>query len=214
MRKPAGGFGHQMTRVMNELRQFEKHTEVVLRADARGGQVHYTLDGSEPTTSSPAYTQPLALRETTTVTANTFDENGHAVGFPDQAVFTKVAKVQHQSWLASTIAGRFVGPKTKDTPKRNTRPKQWAGMSLVSISEFPDHIDATGGQAFGAFVVEIDGGSAAAAAGIEAGDTVIRLGSTEVRDLKDLNRAIKSVKDQVKVTVFRGYENIEYVFKP
>ena len=37
-----------------------------------GAIVHYTLDGSEPTTSSPAYTTPITIKKTATVRAKAF----------------------------------------------------------------------------------------------------------------------------------------------
>ena len=38
-------------------------------ADGRNARIHYTLDGSEPTTASPSYSGPIAIDRTTTVKA-------------------------------------------------------------------------------------------------------------------------------------------------
>jgi hexosaminidase len=47
-----------------------------LSNQAHAGVLRYTLDGSEPTTSSPRYTQPLAVNLPTTVRAATFSVGG------------------------------------------------------------------------------------------------------------------------------------------
>lgn len=44
---------------------------VVLSAPA--GDIHYTVDGSDPTSSSPVYTSPLAISDTTIVRARVFE---------------------------------------------------------------------------------------------------------------------------------------------
>ncbi|WP_299823739.1 glycoside hydrolase family 20 protein [uncultured Pontibacter sp.] len=40
--------------------------------EAANTKIHYTLDGSEPTTASPVYTKPLTLNETATIKAASF----------------------------------------------------------------------------------------------------------------------------------------------
>ncbi|MFG0291232.1 MAG: chitobiase/beta-hexosaminidase C-terminal domain-containing protein, partial [Rhodopirellula sp. JB044] len=213
---PMDQFGHQMTRIMNELHDFEESIDVTIRADVRGGRVHYTLDGSEPTTNSTQYTHPVRLEETTTVRANTFDENGHAVGFEDRVVFNKVEQVKHQSWLASTIAGRYIGPQQESNvhPLGKPRRLQWAGMELVTISEFPDLIDASGGQDTGVYVVNIDDSSAAAKAGVQNGDTIIRMNQTMIQSLDALERILKTAQPKIEITVFRGYQQQTMSFPP
>ena len=212
---PMDQFGHQMTQVMCGSREFEGSIDVVIRSDARGGEVRYSLDGSAPTADSKLYTSPLKIDETTTLTASTFNAKGHEVGFADQVRLAKVDKVTHQSWLASYLAGEYVGPvKKDDATSEEPRSMNWAGMELVTISDFPDYIDASGGQFFGAFVVKLDAGSKAAESGFKNGDTIIRIGSTEVRNIDDLTRALKSAAGTVNCTVFRGYKHYELIIKP
>ena len=364
---PMDQFGHQMTRIMQGSREFAGSISVMIRPDARGGEVHYTLDGSAPTAKSALYSSPLTLNKTTTLCANTFDAQGHAVGFADCATLSKVDKVTHQSWLASLLAGHLVAPETAapadHAPKQKAAPgaagatkyglpvvngqfvrielpgkkrtlslaevevfangrnvalnqkarqvntragagperavdgtpdgdynngsvthteqnianpwwevdlgqpvdidkivvynrsvlqnrldgftlrildgnrkavfsrkkcrqaeqitfarpgaaepelMQWAGMELVTISDFPDYIDASGGQASGVFATSVSRGSAGERAGMKKGDTVIRLNGTEVRTLNDMHRALKEAKGAVKVKVFRGYSHYEF----
>ncbi|OLS40007.1 endonuclease [Bacillus sp. MRMR6] len=44
-------------------------TEVTLSTGTEGATIHYTLDGSEPTTASPMYTQPIVINNAVTVKA-------------------------------------------------------------------------------------------------------------------------------------------------
>lgn len=212
---PMDQFGHQMTRIMNSMHQFEDSVDVVIRADARGGVVHYTLDGSEPTAQSPLYKDPIRIEENTTVRANTFNQQGHAVGFEDEVAFEKVEKVIHQSWLASLLAGEYVAPNKASQTKVVSEPQteSWAGMQLVSISDYPDYIDATGGQPTGVFIESLTQDSPALKVGIKEGDTIIRMNRIEVRTLKDLQRVLKQAKDDVTVTVFRGYQHYDFKLK-
>ncbi|PTX18075.1 hexosaminidase [Pontibacter mucosus] len=53
---------------------------VSLATDAKGPKIYYTLDGSEPTTSSQAYTAPFQLSNTATIKAASFDEKGKQLG--------------------------------------------------------------------------------------------------------------------------------------
>lgn len=53
---------------IGESRQFS----VVMNNNIEGGVIHYTLDGSEPTISSPIYTQPLTISSVTQVKARVF----------------------------------------------------------------------------------------------------------------------------------------------
>lgn len=358
---PMDQFGHRMTRIMQGDREFTDTVEVVIRADARGGEVRYTLDGSRPTKTSTLYTDPLIIDRTTTIRAATFNEVGHEVGFPDVATVTKVEKLERQSWLASLLAGKHVGPdgktgsasasshgskeiketlpeitgryvrielpgdqqtlslaevqvfekganvaikgfatqintrsgagperaidgntsgdyqlktvthteqdianpwwevdlgrsvaierivifnrsviqnrldgytlKVLDTDRKevfvkagnksadkmsyvgaNAEPiptMELVGMDLVTISDYPDYIDASGGQFFGAFVRQLEANSKAAKAGFRNGDTLIKVGEMDVRNLNDLDQALKAQPGVLTVKVFRGYEHVE-----
>jgi regulation of enolase protein 1 (concanavalin A-like superfamily) len=51
---------------------YEGLTMVTMTPSATGGEVRYTLDGTEPTATSTLYTQPLTVDSSTTVKAKTF----------------------------------------------------------------------------------------------------------------------------------------------
>jgi len=188
---------------------------------ARGAEVRYTLDGSAPKADSLLYTKPLRITQTTTVRAGTFDAQSRPVGFPDKVTLTRVRTVQRQSWLASLLAGHLVQPIPADkagsansAAATRDHPLQWAGMELVTISDFPDSIDASGGQPFGAFVVKVEPGSPGARADFQSGDTIIRAGSIEVRAVDDLVRALKTTTGAITCTVFRGYKHYQLTVEP
>ena len=216
---PMDQFGHRMTRIINGSRDFAGTIQLTIRPDARGGEIRYTLDGSTPTKDSALYSEPLTVTATTTVHAATFDDSGFEVGFADSATLTQVDKLKHQSWLASLLEGKFVAPKNKSGNKPVAeKPKatsmKWAGMELVNIADFPDYIDASGGQASGVFATSVPAESAAHAAGLKKGDTIIRVGSKDVQNLRGLQRQLRRAKDGekkiVSITVFRDYQQLEF----
>jgi N-acetyl-beta-hexosaminidase len=55
---------------------FSKSVTLSLATALQSYRVRYTLDGSEPTASSPAYSAPIRLTRTTTVRAHAFDPDG------------------------------------------------------------------------------------------------------------------------------------------
>ena len=87
--------------------------------------IHYTLDGTEPTATSPLYTGPLAINHTAVVKAAAFREDGHSRVFTDSVTFNKAttAKVTlvnepHSRYKGmgglSLVDGRF-GPDAFNT---------------------------------------------------------------------------------------------------
>jgi len=65
---------------------FQESTTVTITAD-EGCTIHYTLDGTDPTTASTVYTEPLTLTETTTVKA--IAAKGETLSGVASATFTK-----------------------------------------------------------------------------------------------------------------------------
>jgi endoglucanase len=54
------------------------------------GRIHYTLDGTEPTTLSTIYTGPITLTRSTTIKAGTFWKERSKMSDIRQATFTKL----------------------------------------------------------------------------------------------------------------------------
>jgi len=206
-------FGHQMTTIVASEREFITSKKVEIKADARGGEVHYTLDGSVPTTSSQLYKTPFIVNQSTTVRALTFDTKGNAIGFEDKATFTKVKEIKHQSWLANLLGEESTATNVIAHKKQKAESFEWKGMTLVTISDFPDYIDGSGGQNYGVFVEKIAPSSKAASYGFKNGDTIIGLKTKKVVELNDLKLGLESIKKTQKEAfackVFRNYKTID-----
>lgn len=63
-----------VTRIYTERPAFLDETTVRISCLVPGGEIHYTLDGSEPTHRSPLYEKPLTITKTTTVKARSFKD--------------------------------------------------------------------------------------------------------------------------------------------
>ena len=76
--------------ILTPQRNFDISMQVEL-ADRNGiGRIHYTLDGTEPTTLSTVYTGPITLTHTTTIKALTFWKEQGKMSDVRQAIFTKL----------------------------------------------------------------------------------------------------------------------------
>lgn len=64
--------------VDQDLDLFTNHIDVELASATEGCQIHYTLDGSEPTAASPVYSSALSIDQTTTIKAKGFKEGYQA----------------------------------------------------------------------------------------------------------------------------------------
>ena len=69
---------------------FISETEVTIEAE-NDVTVYYTVDGTEPTTTSTVYTAPFSVKETTTVKAVAY--RGETASFVTSATFTKATQV-------------------------------------------------------------------------------------------------------------------------
>jgi hexosaminidase len=49
----------------------KKELTIALKSEISGGKIHYTVDGSEPTASSPVYSEPVVVTQTATLKAIT-----------------------------------------------------------------------------------------------------------------------------------------------
>lgn len=196
---PMDGFGHRMTRIAPFGGEFLDRIAITLTPDARGGEVRYTLDGSEVTAASPRYTQPLDVAATTLVQARTFHD-GRPLGFVESARFTKVAQLTRPSWLQVLTAGAAPGPKAQ---KPTTH--AWLGATLQPVAGDGDLIDATGGQDFGLFVREAPKKSAALRAGLRTSDVISTANGQPLRQWADLERTLREAAgESVRLTVRRN----------
>jgi len=64
--------------VMAAATLFEKETVVTLEAPFEDIAIHYTIDGSEPTRTSPRYSKPFTLSNTAEVRARSYTADGRA----------------------------------------------------------------------------------------------------------------------------------------
>jgi len=68
---------------------FVDTTQAAIKSDVQNSQIRYTLDGSEPQPESPAYQEPIYLKESATVTAALF-RDGKAISSVTDRTFKKV----------------------------------------------------------------------------------------------------------------------------
>ena len=196
---PMDGFGHLMTRITPRGGEFVDSVAVTLTADARGGEVHYTLDGSEVSATSPRYEKPLRVVRATTVTARTF-RDGVPVGFAESVRFEPAAAVPKPSWLQALVTGSTAAAIAKKSTTHS-----WLGSTLLPITGDGDLIDATGGQDVGLFVREAPADSAAARAGLQASDVLSAANGRPLRDTTDLETVLRESKGApIRLTVRRN----------
>lgn len=68
-------------------------------------EIRFTLDGSDPLVSSPVYVNPIPLKETATIRARAFREDGSS-SFPTRATYHKVDG-RRQITLSSSYANQY-----------------------------------------------------------------------------------------------------------
>jgi len=201
-------FGHSMTRIGIGPRpkQFERVIDIVLRADKRGGEVRYTLDGSEPTVDSALYVGPIRLDATTTIRAQTF-KDGLPVGFPALETYSKVEQLDYPSWYQSLLAGSFVKPAA-DAPVPAAKYNDWAWQGAVLIDIIDgDMVDALGGHDHGVYVQTLDGESRLWQRGLRADDLIVAVDGKKVQDLAEFKKAISlHSAGEIRLGFYRSYE--------
>jgi hypothetical protein len=80
-------------------------TVIALSCATPGVNIHYTLDGSEPTRKSTVYQRPVTLRKTVTVKVIAMNA-GLQKSLPIEATFTKIPK-NRRITLNSAYAGQY-----------------------------------------------------------------------------------------------------------
>lgn len=89
--------------IVPEATVFQDQTQVTLEAAFEDLEIRYTLDGSEPNRQSMLYTQPLVIRQSSTLAARAYTRDGHS-SRRAQAVFRKLA-LQAAAQVAKTEKG-------------------------------------------------------------------------------------------------------------
>jgi len=83
------------------------HAKVTLSNQANFGELRYTLDGSEPTSNSPRYTQPLSIPLPTTLRANAFLGTQPLAKPRGQLVTALALRTRHAEQLIPTDKGQY-----------------------------------------------------------------------------------------------------------
>ena len=101
---------------------FSPSTNVTIACATSGATIHYTLDGSEPTSSSSVYSAPIAISATTTIKARAFAANKEAsdVVFATYTLGEPPAVTADPQWIVSSydasswspLSGNILAGKT------------------------------------------------------------------------------------------------------
>lgn len=215
---PMDEFGHQMVRAVPFSREFEKEIEVRLLPDQRmgsAGSIRYTVDGTEPTLASKLYEEPLKFKTTTNLKFRSFDAKGRPLGFVGEARYTMVDQVEHPSWLATLLSGRYVGPKGAKESEKGVA-VVIHGATFVNMADDPDLIDASGGYNSGCFIKAIDRDSEGIwkVSGLDSGWIVQAVNGQEVVDTDDLKQVLGKAKGKtVKIKAVRNYSEKTFKLK-
>jgi hypothetical protein len=83
---------------------------VAISCSTQGATIHYTLDGSDPSESSPIYSSPLTISETTTIKAMAVKEdyNNSAIAEATYIIQVGVATIFNQDWEGEMNGWTFV----------------------------------------------------------------------------------------------------------
>lgn len=120
----------------------ENHT-VKLSTPFQDLQIRYTLDGSEPTAASPAYTEPIPIEATTTVKARYFDTTGKAQSRVAQRRYRKVVpqppvKMKKRKLAAGLRYAYYEGDFSSELPDFDRLRPERTGVTLYS---HPDSLE-------------------------------------------------------------------------
>lgn len=109
---------------------FVDSADVKLSSDLNDITIRYTLDGSTPTSQSPAYTKPIRIVETTTVTAQVF-RNGKAISGTRQKIIEKVRPrpAQKIDGLISGLIYEYYQGEWKKLPDFDAMPPVVSGKT-------------------------------------------------------------------------------------
>lgn len=202
---PMNQFGHLMTRIQPFGGQFADSTQIVLSADIRGMDIRYTLDGTQPTQNSLAFSSPFYLDHSAMIRVQTF--NGSAkVGFEANAVFTKVDTVKAPSWFKTLVDGPAKSLQNGEV--KAERKITWKGAVLTDITR-GDMVDAMGGFDAGVYMEDVPPLSEAFRLGFRVSDICIQWNGRKIKNIKEFNESVNAKNlGAIKVTVIRRYKKI------
>lgn len=106
----------------NESGNYENSVTVEITSTTDGANIYYTLDGTEPTTKSTAYTGPFSLAETTTVKAIAVNEECFfsSVSETEYTIVKKEISVNPEVSLTAANSTLTVGETTQLTFTTNS----------------------------------------------------------------------------------------------
>lgn len=109
---------------------FTDSVTVAIETDEPGGVIRYTLDGTEPTATSPQYTGPLTLKKTTVVKARTFSPDPQVL--PSFVQFnTYFINVSHTLVVVSIGADELLDLANGDQDLRPEGTFEYFGKDLL-----------------------------------------------------------------------------------
>ncbi len=211
---PMDEFGHKMTRIIPFGGDFTDIIKVTLKADSRmkpNGTIRYTTDGSEPNNQSPIYHEEIVLNASALVKTQSFDVNGNAIGFVNEAQFNKVDVLDYPSWLKTLLAGKYDDETIENTEE--ALQETILGALMVNIGDDPDLIDASGGYNSGCFIRSIEAGEGKRwlDAGLAETWIIQQINATKVTNIQELKQQLIKYKGQtVTVTAVRNYGSKEF----
>ena len=84
---------------------FDEELAISLTSALDGVEIHYTLDGTFPTATSPLYTKPIRINATTTLHASIVKDG--VLGLPIEAIYGRGLTVSHggYTWTAQVVSG-------------------------------------------------------------------------------------------------------------
>ncbi len=121
--------------IVAPARRFVTERTIALRASNPGVDVRYTLDGEDPTATSPLYTGPFTVRDTTEVRARSFVST-KPVNAVVRETFEKVKPrpaVAVADARSGLLAGRFLGDWKKLPDWTKTKPGTTTTAPAISI---------------------------------------------------------------------------------
>lgn len=116
-----------------------KGSTVQLLTPLAGGTIHYTTDGTLPTTSSPVYTGPLTILEDTTIKALVFKDGASSEGYTfTYSVLKELDNLRIHDIQGTSHRSPYTGLVVKNVEGIVTMKK---GTGTIYIQELPDRYD-------------------------------------------------------------------------